>query len=152
MPNKTMTPYKNLPTELRAYVDSRDPSDKLLAAAAGWGLDKLARDPAPDAGPAQTMAAARLGADDAAAAFSGKRSQDVAAVLALRGISEPREGDGPLVHAAAAEREAQGSRRGRVRYGESGEQDSGRLAQAGAAKTVPVRAAEAPARKTGGAR
>lgn len=152
MQSKTTTPYKNLPAELRAYVDSRDPSDKLLAAAAGWGLDKLARDTAPDAGPAQTMAAARLGADDAAAAFSGKRSQDVAAVLALRGICDPREGDGPLVHAAAAERQAQGSRRVKIRYGESGEQENGKRAATGAAKAAPVRAASTPPRKTGGAR
>lgn len=155
MPNMT-TPYKNLPPELRAYVDSRDPSDKLLAAAAGWGLDKLAQDAAPDAGPAKAMAAARMGADDALAAFSAARSQDVAAVLALRGIAEPRQDDSPFVHAAAAERTENGVRAGkRLRYGDGGH-EGGATEPVSETRRAPV-PCESIARgggnkKTGGAR
>ncbi len=157
MASAKTTPYAELPTDLRAYVDSDDLSDKMLAASAGWGLDRIAGDRTLGCGPARAMAAARIdpgGAD----AFAEEADERVRAVLACRGLVEAREEDGELVRAAAAERESAGRRFGkgffsRTRGDDDGRDDEGKRSEgkttqrAETARTTP-----APARKAGGAR
>lgn len=154
----TTTPYSELSPELRAYVDSENPSDKLLAAAAGWGLDRIASDDAPDAAPARAMAAAKADAAAAGALFAGERDQGVRAVLAMRGVIHPGGEDSPFVLAAAEEREANGSRRGngRAASGRGGDERDADAKGAGGREAAAGRPATmrpaAGARKTGGAR